>query len=96
MALRRRTRQRAGIRTPKGRYVLQNLAQQNKEILGVLTEGPKRPELQRGAVGDEDRRCGQGGDRGEGGVVVLLASGSRGSTRDVAARVHTGLGRPER
>jgi len=58
----------------------------------VLTEGPKRPELQRGAVGDEDRRRGQGGARGQGGVVVLLASGSHDSTRDVAARVHTGLG----
>ena len=62
----------------------------------MLTEGPKRPELQPGAVGDEYRRRGQGGARGQGGVVVFLASGSRGSTRDVAARVHTGLGRSER
>ena len=62
----------------------------------MLTEGPKQPELQRGAVGDEDRRRGQGGARGQGGVVVLLASGSRGSTHDVAARVHTRLGRSER
>ena len=61
----------------------------------MLTEGPKRPELQPGAVGDEYRRRGQGGARGQGGVVVFRASGSCGSAREAPAGMLEGSGWPE-